>query len=93
MPKHGLVDGEGARDGHDGRTAAGRIFPPAALVATVAADVTLGHGGDGRRRRDDLVAAELNVIYARNESISLCLASYRTVRSRVYVMEGKYAIV
>ena len=71
LPEHGLVDGEGARDGHDGRPAAGRVLPPAALVATVAADdVMLGHGGgDGRRRRRDLVATELKVIYARTELI------------------------
>ena len=79
LPEHGLVDGEGARDGHDGRPAAGRVLPPAALVATVAADdVMLGHGGDGRRRRNDLVATELKVIYARTELI-LCL-----VQGKIY---------
>ena len=62
LPEHGLVDGECAGDGHDGRPAPGRVLPPPALAAAIAADVMLGHGGDGRRSRDEPVTTGLKVI-------------------------------
>ena len=64
LPEHGLVDGECAGDGHDGRSAPGRVLPPPALAATITADVMLGHGGGGRRSRDEPVTTGLKVICA-----------------------------
>ena len=64
LPEHGLVDGECAGDGHDGRPAPGRVLPPPALAAAITADVMLGHGGDGRRSRDEPLTTGRKVICA-----------------------------